>query len=338
MQRWWGLIFFLILGAGSFWWWQNSLREGIDFSVSNKQEKVDKPYDRYQFERLKNQKFESTEIILERILAETDAYTAWLFTVKVEGKKTSGQINYPKSEPPSQGFPMVMMLRGYIDQEVYTTGLGTKNSAGYYAANGMVTIAPDFLGYGESDPEDSNSIGARLAKPVTVLTLLVSLATLDNVDTDNVFLWGHSNGGQVALSVLEIIGESVYFEGWQLPATLWAPVSKPFPYSILYYTDGFDDYGKALRKVLAEFEENYDVDNYSIHGYYEWIDSPLLIHQGTADEAVSVAWTEELVTRLEKLNKEVEYFRYKGADHDLQPVWETVVSRDMVFFRKHLKD
>jgi len=90
--------------------------------------------------------------------------------------------------------------------------------------------------------------------------------------------------------------------------------------------------------VLAEFEENYDVDNYSIHGYYEWIDSPLLIHQGTADEAVSVAWTEELVTRLEKLNKEVEYFRYKGADHDLQPVWETVVSRDMVFFRKHLKD
>src|SRR3990172_2243556 len=158
MQRWWGLIFFLILGAGSFWWWQNSLREGIDFSVSNKQEKVDKPYDRYQFERLKNQKFESTEIILERILAETDAYTAWLFTVKVEGKKTSGQINYPKSEPPSQGFPMVI-------------------------------IAPDFLGYGESDPEDSNSIGARLAKPVTVLTLLASLATLDNVDTDNVFLW-----------------------------------------------------------------------------------------------------------------------------------------------------
>ena len=62
MQRWWGLLFFLILGAGGFWWWQNRWGEGIDLPVSNEQEMVEKPYDRYGFERLKNQKSESVVV------------------------------------------------------------------------------------------------------------------------------------------------------------------------------------------------------------------------------------------------------------------------------------
>jgi len=138
------------------------------------------------------------------------------------------------------------------------------------------------------------------------------------------------NGGQVALSVLEITQQPY-------PTTLWAPVSKPFPYSILYYTDEFDDEGKALRHELAQFEKEYDVRRFSITDYLEQIKAPLQLHQGTADDAVPQAWSDELVERLEALELEADYFIYPGADHNLVGSWDTVVARDLAFFGRHLQ-
>ena len=144
-------------------------------------------------------------------------------------------------------------------------------------------------------------------------------------DASNIGVWGHSNGGQIALTVLEILGKPV-------PATLWAPVSKPFPYSILYYTDEADDHGKLLRKELAKFEENYNVDIYSLTNYFNRITGPVLLHQGTADASVPRAWSDELAKNI----ADVQYFLYLGTDHNMMPDWNTVVSRDVEFFKKEL--
>jgi dipeptidyl aminopeptidase/acylaminoacyl peptidase len=113
-------------------------------------------------------------------------------------------------------------------------------------------------------------------------------------------------------------------------------VSKPFPYSILYYTDESDDQGKALRKALASFEANYDVFDFSIDNYYDWIGAHLQLHQGTADDAVPVEWSGELVTRLESKGKHLTYYTYPGTDHNLRPSWDTVITRDLKFFATQL--
>ena len=42
---------------------------------------------------------------------------------------------------------------------------------------------------------------------------------------------------------------------------LWAPVSKPFPYNILYYTDEAEDRGKWLRGEIAKFEARLSSEN-----------------------------------------------------------------------------
>ena len=142
-------------------------------------------------------------------------------------------------------------------------------------------------------------------------------------------IWAHSNGGQIAISMLEITGDAY-------PTTLWAPVSKSFPYSILYYADESEDQGKALRKVVAEFEEQYDVYDFSIDRYWDWITAPVQVHQGTADDAIPVEWTNTLVENLEDQELEVRYFTYPAADHDMRPVWETVVAHDLDFFAEYL--
>lgn len=295
-----------------------------------------KPYDKFSFERLQERGGIASNIVIGSKLADAPEYSSYMFTYKSEGRKISGQLNLPNL---SRTMAIVVMARGYVEKSEYKTGIGTKNAAAFYAKNGFITIAPDFSGYGESDSEDANALGARLTKPVEILDLLASLRTLPQVDLSKVFLWGHSNGGQIMLSVMEIIGKGEKYGNLSiLGATLWAPVSKPFPYNILYYTDEADDQGKWLRSEIAKFEANYDVYKYSIDKYINNIDLPIQVHQGTADDSVPKKWSDELVKNLENNEKIVNYFDYPGADHNFKPGWDTVVIRDLEWFNQLIKE
>jgi hypothetical protein len=91
-------------------------------------------------------------------------------------KTTTGQINIPKEEG---HFPIIIMLRGYIDQSLYRTGDGTRNSASMFAENGYITIAIDFLGYAESDQESEDIFETRFQTYTTVLSLIKSLDQIE---------------------------------------------------------------------------------------------------------------------------------------------------------------
>ncbi len=328
--------FFSLLGIVgiSIWYFRSSPRPSITSPLTDQKAKPT-PLDEYTFDNLATHTISPSPIEIIGIIDKQPQFTAYQFTFISEGKHITGQINLPQDYADTIT-PVVIMLRGFIDPEIYQTGVGTQNAAAVFARNGFITLAPDFAGYGDSDPADINTYAARLQKPVTVITLIESVKTLDYIDPHNIFLWGHSNGGQIALSVLEITGQPY-------PTTLWAPVSKPFPYNILYYTDEFDDHGKALRKSLAEFEQDYDTDLFSIHSYFDQITAPIQIHQGGQDDAVPLQWSDELAQTLTDLTDDqdqplldVTYYTYPNADHNLQPNWNTVVSRDLSFFRLHL--
>jgi dipeptidyl aminopeptidase/acylaminoacyl peptidase len=168
-----------------------------------------------------------------------------------------------------------------------------------------------------------------------VLSLFKSLDQIESWDGKNIGIWAHSNGGHIALTILEI-------SKINYPTVLWAPVSKPFPYSILYYTNESEDKGKYIRKELAKFEETYDTDAFSLDNYFPDIAAHLQIHQGTADDAVPVEWSKNLYNILrksykdQKFNYDLDLFVYPGADHNLQPVWESATARSLSFFKKHL--
>lgn len=286
-----------------------------------------RPLQKYTFDNLRQKTYEPQPIEMVEMIASEPEYISWLYMIQTEEGKVSGQLNLPLG---NGKFPVVVMLRGYVDKETYQTGIGTKNAAAALARQGYVTVAPDFLGYGSSDPQPESELHERVVKPATVLQVFASLANIPQADTNRVFLWGHSNGGQIALSVLEISGQDI-------PTTLWAPVSKPFPYSILYFTDATADHGKYLRKLLFEFEQLYDAEQFSISNYFEWIEAPIQVHQGTADNAVPWNWSHELVNALKTTGKDSSLFTYPGADHNLQPNWDLVMARDIKFFNSFNK-
>lgn len=289
----------------------------------------------YEIENLAGKEIPRGKIEITKVISEKEMYTSYLFehkfdpTFNIEAEKTvTGQINIPNAEG---YYPIVFMIRGYVDQSIYETGIGTKNAAAKFAEDGFITIAPDFLGYAASSPEAGNIYETRFQTYTTVLSLLKALGSVEKFDKKNVFLWAHSNGGQIALTVLAINGE-------QIPTTLWAPVTKPFPYSVLYYTDDSLDGGKLIRRELAKFEELYDADHFSFTNYLRNIKASIQIHQGGADNAIPKSWSDSFVAKMRALEQEIKYYYYPNADHNMRPDWDTVVARDIDFFRSFIQN
>lgn len=308
-----------MIGSGFYWW--RKIDQPIMISPEVPELVVEKPFLKYSFPELRKMVNNGSEVKI----------SGRVFSYEAGGKKISGQINQPTGSDPGGGWPVVIMIRGYVDREIYQTGMGTQRAAEFFAKNGFITLAPDFLGFGESDLPPDNVLEERFLRPVQILELIASVKNIRQADPNKIAIWGHSNGGQIALSALEISGK-------KYPTSLWAPVSKPFPYSILYYTDESDDRGKALRKAIAGFDVQYEAENFSIDSFYDWIEAPVQIHQGTADEAVPLKWSQALAKTLQKLNKKVELYIYSGADHNLsggENSWNLAVQRDVLWFNTH---
>ena len=327
------LILLLVLASLVLGWFLNSFYNSQKSPQSPIAQIKPRPLDKYTIDNLAKANIEPAKIELGEVLKEDKDFTSYLFSFSLdptltnkERRKVTGLINIPSGEGP---FPLIVMFRGYVDQEIYETGTGTQRAGEYFARNGYMTIAPDFLGYAGSDSEAGNIFETRFQTYTTALTLLSSLQSVKQWNGKDIFIWGHSNGGQIALTVLEVTGEDY-------PTVLWAPVSKPFPYSILYYTDESADRGKLIRRELAGFEQTYDPDLYAIDLNYERIKAPIQLHQGTADDAVPREWSDELNKRLDGLEVNIEYFVYPGADHNLNSSWNTVVERNIGFFNKYL--
>lgn len=387
LQKYWLLLFSIILvvTAGAVWYWRHT-QEPVSLVAPFIRDNglLEAPLQQYAIPRLAQRTYQPSQITIEEELNSNDDFTSYVFSYQTLGKKMTGQLNVPNSLSDGQSAPVIIMLRGYVPPEIFETGVGTRNGAAYFARNGFITLAPDFFSYGGSDPEPSDTWQARFEKPISVIELIrtvqaqpipapptTTIGETENlttspstrqITTSAVGLWGHSNGGQIALTTLEILSEPI-------PTTLWAPVTAPFPYSILFFSDEYPDEGKETRKYVSLFEKEYDIFDFSLTQHLNRLTGPLQLHHGTADEAALKVWSDEFLDKITVENNrrqklraaqattsagldadaleatgnqlvepiDVTYHIYPGADHNLQPGWDTVVARDLEFFRTYLK-
>lgn len=306
-----------------------------------------KPLLAYTFENLKKTTFPKTQITLADITDENEDSISQIFYYSVPQtpenktlKRVSGLMNIPKK---SGKYPVIIMFRGFVPDNIYKPGIGTEHVAQVLAKDGFITLAPDFLGFGSSASPSADSFENRFQTYITALTLLSSLPSLNSGleasysgsitgDMSKIGIWGHSNGGHIALSTLAISAATY-------PTVLWAPVSTSFPYSIIYYSDESDDQGKAMRKTLSDFEDIYDTELFSPVNYYKWIKAPIEINQGLEDQEVPYWRSDDLVSTLKKHNVSVDYFTYPNADHNMLPnSWPDAVLNTVNFYKKEFSE
>jgi len=297
--------------------------------------------DKYRFSVLRDTPFRSDSIKIEKELKRDPLFTAYVFSYTFQGKKITGRLNIPvlvrQSEisTPSAQYkaPVIVLLRGYVDKEIYYTGIGTERASEAYARAGFVTLAPDFLGFGGSDEESYDVFESRFAKPAQILKLLASVETLPFADSNKIGIWGHSNGGQIALSVLEITKKDY-------PTVLWAPVTMGFPESVTAYFEDLPDKGAYLQGQLDLFHERYIDTDFSIadEAWMKDISPQLQIHQGRADEAFNPDLTSTFVARMKDYEKDVVYYEYPRENHNFQKGnFAEMVTKDIQYYKKALK-
>lgn len=323
------MLVVVLLGVGGYfgwqWYWERIDPKGFS-GVS-----LNLDLQKYDFDNLRKRGGVASEIEMLGEIKEVETrrkekvnFTTREIRFKSDGKWVSGMINYRPER--SMLSPVIIMIRGYAEKQGYYPGSGTWRVADELAKEGYATISLDFLGYGNSDAESTDVLEARFHKVIQVTDLIESVKALPWVDKSRIGIWAHSNGGQISLSVLEVTGE-------KYPTVLWAPMTNPFPQSLIDTADEGEEKDKAIAFVNS-FLKYYDGRRYAFENYYDWIRAPILIQQGTKDVWCKVEWQVDLQDKLRKMGKSVDLVVYDGADHNMIPKWAEAADESVGWFKK----
>ncbi len=263
--------------------------------------------------------FPGGTITIERTVAKEGNYTNYLFSYPSDNLKIYGMMHVPAGKGP---FPVIIVNHGYFNQATFTSGDGTHAIANILAANGYLTLASDYRGFGKSENDGQRSRGHNPNYAIDVLNLIASVKSLDNADTTRIGMWGHSMGGEVSIRVAEASNALK-------AVVLWAPTSTSQSVNASFYSRGQHTPAPTATPVADASTTTADL---------RFITAPVSLHQGLADTEVNPQWSKDLAAALRAQGKTIEYFEYPGQDHNFKNLgWDVIAQRTVAFFDRYVK-
>lgn len=190
------------------------------------------------------------------------------------------------------------------------------------ARAGYVILAPMYRGSDGGEGRDEMG-GADLDDLLNVAPLA---RRMDFIDSDNLFLYGESRGGMMALQALR--------EGF--PARAAAVFGAFTDLRALLGTDP-DRYQSLIEQIWPDFQsrEEQILRRRSALSWTESIKTPLLLMHGADDSAVPVEQTLRFALRLQRFEKDYELIIFEGADHILSQRRNDRDRRVLEWFERH---
>ena len=291
-----------------------------------------------------NKDFDGRDLKLVKVLARENAYTRYYITYKSGELTISGIMNVPKGKGP---FPVIITNHGHINTKVYTNGRGLKREQDYLVKNGYVVLHPDYRNHNGSskDPDNEFRLYTGYTEDVINAVYAVKRSKYAFIDKNNIGMLGHSMGGGIALNIMAVK------PGLVKAFVLFAPTS-------IDYKDNFDrwiarrlpeqesrtpaKYGtppvrhKIIEKYGTPDSDPSFWDSLSVRSYLGNISDPVMIHHGTADSSVPLAWSQKLDAALKSADKESTLYIYNGEPHEFIKSWPLVMKRSADFFNRYL--
>lgn len=284
----------------------------------------------YFIETLRQTPAQGKNFRIERVLSRNSVYQKFLISYKSGDFKVSGVMNVPLGDPPSGGWPVIILNHGLIHPSVYVPGRGSKREQDFFTRRGYVTIHPDYRGLGFSSPAPYPIAEHDFYVGYTedVVNLIDALKKLNSslLDVKRIGMWGHSMGGGIAARVMVLRPEVRAF-------VLFAPISAEVE-------DNFYELPKKevtrLRKIYgSEGAEAYK--KMSPLTYFADVSSPVQLHHGDADKDVPIEFSEKMFAALKQYDKKAEFFTYPGEGHEFGDGWTLAAERALQFFDRYVK-
>lgn len=294
----------------------------------------------------------ATPLEVVRPIDGAPTYRASLVAYTHGGLRLQALVAEPLIPAPPAGFPVLLANHGFHPDPprygITREGRDWRPGDYYrpvpqaYAAAGFVVVMPDYRGH--SDSTGREYTGSLLSSAWYTEDVLVLLAALPGlapsvpVDLANVFLWGHSLGGEVTLRALlaapavrgaalwSTVGGDVWEQAWRLSRRerVGSDTSLTPKPAI-----------ERLRRDIAGLAAPYDTDAREPLLALQRLRTPLILQHADGDASTDVRGSMRIAQELARRDLPYELHVLPGADHFFQgPQFEAAVARDVAFFRR----
>jgi uncharacterized protein len=293
-------------------------------------------------EIMREKSYPGSAINIEQTLSSGSNYNQYLVSYMSEGLKIYGLLTVPVGQKPADGWPVILFNHGYIPPASYSTYSSYQVMVAPLASSGFIVFKPDYRGNGNSDGKPTQPY----VTPDYVtdsMNALASIKTYKDANPQKIGVFGHSMGGNIALHELVITHDIK-------AAELMAGVVGNETDLANWWNHRF-----AVRSIVGNDLDTYYVyekmiqDNGTVRAnptfwnaidptqFISFINVPVQIQVGSADEDVPVEFSSSLRNSLEQNGKSVDYQLYAGANHNLAPDTSVAMNKTVAFFNKHLR-
>lgn len=324
------IVGFLGIGAYLVLWQRDKAGITLTPPQSEQTKKIEEAQSKLSIQNLSLRNYQS-EIKIERKVRETNQFNSYVVSFDSDGLKQFALMNVPKNNKPKKGFPVVIVNHGYIPPEEFSVENSYINTSAYYASNGFLVLKPDYRGHDNSEGTAAGLVD-RIGYSIDVLNLIAGVRNLTDADSSNVFMFGHSMGGEVSLRVGEVCGSCIR------AISFWAPAVTSWPESSFYFSRRNDR--ARFERLQTEFRNNFSNDDIKTVSTWENINRlkvPVIIHHGTNDESVPYSWGVELDKKFVSEGVVSKLYTYENDNHDIASNWSRALNRDIEFFRGNIK-
>lgn len=266
---------------------------------------------------------ETTEVPESKNIEVTDiSDTEKEIYVYRDGLKIFGKVYLPEGDGP---FPVVVCSNGA--GTAYTT---YKDIAMKLVENGIAAVCFDFAGaFSPSKSEGSITEYSVLTEAKDLETIIDGIVTLDYIDKDNVFLWGHSMGGFVSAYV-----------GCENPDTIKGMMLAEPSFQFHDEARSYFPEGTEIPDVVTDplycggmfFE---DILSFNIYDMMPDYDKDVIIYGGTEKPSIGAEMPEYLERATETFPS-AKLLLIENTNHQFNGEGRSVMINDMIeFVRNH---
>ncbi|MEQ3696248.1 MAG: alpha/beta fold hydrolase [Pseudomonadales bacterium] len=267
-----------------------------------------------------------------------------------DGLNQFALIVHPNRAAPEAGWPILIFNHGYhpnppeygisADGTVSRPGDYYRGLVAAYAQLGYLVVAADYRGHNRSEGLEYTRI-AYAAHYYTrdVIASYWAAMKLENVNTDQVVMAGHSMGGGITQRAVIALGDRL------AAASIWSTAGEDF---LRYWmteslstgaaTDSNAKAKPVLDSLLAELRAgDYSFADLAVAPVVSEISVPLMIQHARDDQTTAVDNSIVLAAQLYQANKAYQLYLYDDRDHLFGgEVFDEAIRRDQQFFAKAL--
>ncbi len=242
--------------------------------------------------------------VLNLTLTKCDISKPEFMIIPVNGEKLNASIIKPSNFDPSKKYPVLMYVYGGPGSQTVKNSWGGGNYLWYQmmAQKGYIIVSVDNRGTGARGEKFKKLTYKKLGKYETEDQIAAAkwLAEQSYVDGKRIGIWGWSYGGYMS-SLCLFKGNDIFKTAMAVaPVTNWK-----------YYDSIYTERYMQTPQENSGYVENSPITHVDkLEGNY------LLIH-GTGDDNVHFQNSIEMVTALQKANKQFDFMMYPNKNHGI---------------------